>query len=147
MLTPKLFRVCSWVFRGVYPRLPVLGELRSSVALIERQGRFLMQWRSDGLGWAFPGGMAWFWESPEQTLTREVFEETGLRVTQARFRFLYHSRHYIPSRISVFAVETSGEPQSSWEGEVSWQTLAQVEAELFAAHRAIAKFLATSAGS
>lgn len=145
MLGPRLFRLCSRIFREVYPRVPVLGELRSSIAIIERDGRYLMQERSDGLGWAFPGGVAWFWESPEQTLRREVREETGLHLTAVQFVFLYHDRTFIPSRISVYRSQAQGEPRGSWEGGLSWRPRGELAEGLFPAQRAVVEFLASAA--
>lgn len=141
MLSPRLFRLGSRIFRAVYGRFPILGELRSSIALIKRDGRFLMQRRSDGLGWAFPGGVAWFWEKPEQTLRREVFEETGMVIASARLLFVYHDRTFIPSRVSVFAAQAEGELHGSWEGEVGWRALDDVRDAVFAAQKPLLAYL------
>jgi len=141
MLGPRLFRLCSRIFREVYGRVPILGELRSSVAVIRRGEQYLLQQRSDGLGWAFPGGVAWFWEQPEQTLAREVFEETGLTIASPRLLFVYHDRTFIPSRISVFAAEATGELRGSWEGEASWQDLNEVRKAVFPAQLPLLAYL------
>lgn len=118
-----LFRCCSRVFTAVYGRWPVLGELPSSVAVIRRGGDFLLQWRSDGLGWAFPGGTARWRESPEHCLRRELREETGLELTDCRLWFTYSDGHYVPSRVSVFTATAIGEPRPSWEGRAEWRGL------------------------
>ncbi|MGH9393992.1 MAG: NUDIX domain-containing protein [Terriglobales bacterium] len=115
----NLFRLCSRAFVAVYGRFPLFGDLRSSVAIIQRGDQFLLQHRSDGLGWAFPGGTALFWENPEQTLRRELLEETGMEMVSCRALFQYRDCAFVPSRISVFAAEVAGTPRGSWEGEVA----------------------------
>ena len=45
-----------------------------------RAGVFLMLRRTDGEGWAFPGGTLKDGETPEQAAWRETFEETGYRL-------------------------------------------------------------------
>ncbi|HXE31345.1 MAG TPA: NUDIX domain-containing protein [Terriglobales bacterium] len=136
MVSQALFRACSRIVVATYGRFPLFGELRSSIAVLRRGERYLLQQRADGLGWAFPGGMSWFWETEEQTLRREVKEETGLEITRLRREFVYHDRHYLPSRIAVFACEASGEPRGSWEGEPRWMPLPPREA-FFAAQLSI----------
>ena len=51
------------------------------LGLIERDGRLLMERRSDCGRWGFVGGAAEVEESLEDALRREVLEETGLVVT------------------------------------------------------------------
>ncbi len=72
--------------------------------IIEREGRVLLLQRhgSHGAGsWATPGGHLDFGESPEQCAIREAQEETGLDVTDVRFRaitndvFVAEGKHYI----------------------------------------------------
>lgn len=46
------------------------------------QGRILLQRRSDYGNWGLPGGGMNAGESIEETMIREIYEETGLRVTQ-----------------------------------------------------------------
>ena len=121
----------------------MLGELRSSIALIRRGDRYLLQRRSDGLGWAFPGGTAYFWESPEQTLRREIREETGLVLGSCRELFQYRDATFVPSRITVFEAEAEGAPRGSWEGEVEWMPIQPVPEPFFAAQQAVLRFLAS----
>jgi len=141
MLPPRLFRFCSRLFVATYGRWPLFGELRSSIAIVRRGELFLLQRRSDDLGWAFPGGTAFFWESPEQTLRRELREETGVEARSLRLLFVYRDRHFVPSRISVFAVEAEGELRSSWEGEARWIPLADAIPEFFAAQQVVLDYL------
>lgn len=138
-------RTFRWVSRavvGIYGTLPLFGELRSSIAVIRRGEEYLLQQRADDLGWAFPGGMAWFWESEEQTLVREVREETGLEPHEVEPWFIYHSRLYLPARISVFRAQAAGKPRGSWEGEASWQALtAEIRAHFFPAQAEVLRRL------
>ncbi|MGH9486511.1 MAG: NUDIX domain-containing protein [Terriglobales bacterium] len=120
---PTLFRLCSRLVVATYGRFPVFGELPSAAAVIRRGELFLLQWRSDGLGWAFPGGTSRPGESPEHTLRREVREETGLHLHSCQLLFAYSDRHHIPSRLSVFTAHAEGRLRSSWEGLVEWRPL------------------------
>lgn len=141
LLTPRLFRFLSRVFVAAYGRFPVLGELRSSVLVAQRGGEFLLQRRSDGLGWAFPGGTAWFWERAEQTLAREIREETGLEVGAAQLLFVYHDRHFVPSCVSVYSGAVTGRLRSSWEGEIAWMPLEAARGHFFPAQVPILEHL------
>ena len=134
---PRLFRLCSRTFVAVYGRVPLLGELRCAVGVIQRGDRVLLQDRSDGCGWSFPGGVAWFWEVPEQTMRREVREETGMEVGPCRLLFSYACRKPIPQRIFVYAAEAAGEPRSSWEGVASWERREAIPEPFFEPHRPI----------
>lgn len=141
---PELFKLCSKTFIAVYGRFPLLGELRSSVGIVRRGGDVLLMQRSDGLGWAFPGGTAWFWESPAQTLRRELHEETGMRVESERLVLAYSDRHFIPSRISVFEVSASGSPRGTWEGDVAWHPLHSLPQPFFPCQLPILHLLSTA---
>ncbi|HET9784066.1 MAG TPA: NUDIX domain-containing protein [Terriglobales bacterium] len=125
----------------MYSRLPFLGELRCAVAVIRRGDTVLLQERSDGGGWSFPGGVAWFWEQPEQTMRREIREETGMTVDTCRLLLTYSRRKPILQRIYVFAAEAQGEPRPSWEGVSSWQSLQPVPEPFFVPHRPVLSHL------
>jgi len=146
MLPPAIFRFCSRAFVAVYGRVPIFGELRSSIGVLRRGDEYLLQQRNDGLGWAFPGGVAWIWESDEQALRREIMEETGVTVGSARKLFVYRDTHYIPSLITVFALDASdadGEARGSWEGDVQWRKLDDVRLHFFISQQPILEYLAS----
>lgn len=128
------FLVCSRIFVAVYRRFPVFGRLRTSLAVVWRQGRLLMIERSDRLGCAFPGGVSMPWESDEVSMRRELREETGLESRADRLLFRYHDDSRIPVAISVYWVEARGEPRSSWEGVALWLAPAEAEARIFSLH-------------
>lgn len=133
-LGARAFRLCSRLFVAVYGRCPVLGELRCTAAIIRRGDTVLLQDRSDGCGWAFPGGVAWLWEKLEQTMRREIQEETGLEVGACRLLFTFSCRRPVPQRIYVYAAEATGELRSSWEGRPSWQSLEPPPEPFFPSH-------------
>ena len=137
------FRLCSRAAVAIYGRVPVLGELRSSIGLIRRGDEYLLQWRADELGWAFPGGMAMFWETEEQTLRREIQEEAGLPVVACRPLFVYHTRLYLPSRVSVFEAEVDATLplRGSWEGDPCWRTIEPPPRPFFPAQQAVLDYL------
>ena len=70
--------------------------LRMSVSAVifDRQGRLLLQQRSDGGQWGLPGGSVEIGESLHDAVIREVDEETGLTVTPGRLVGLYSSPEF-----------------------------------------------------
>ena len=61
-------------------------------AIIEKDGRILLQRRSDNGLWGLPGGLLELEETFEEAAVREVREETGLEVRLTAFIGIYH--HY-----------------------------------------------------
>lgn len=56
----------------------------SRIVIVDRAGRILLQHRSDFGVWGIPGGSAEEGETLEAAIKREVTEETGLSVSDAR---------------------------------------------------------------
>ncbi len=72
--------ICPSCGRVIYP------EITSSViACIENQNRILLTKYPNSEYWSLPAGYVEAGESLETALKREVFEETGLRVTDIRY--------------------------------------------------------------
>jgi 8-oxo-dGTP pyrophosphatase MutT (NUDIX family) len=143
-LKRRLFFVVARVCFGLYRTFPIFGPLRASVALIHRENKFLAIERNDGRGMSLPGGIAGRREAPESTMRREVLEETGLTVTLAHFEMTYFSAADVPSNISVFRAEATGELQESWEGTPHWMTVEELELRLIKSQRPVLKLIAST---
>lgn len=101
--------------------------------------------RNDGRGLSFPGGLALPWESDEKALIREIKEETGLLCDGFEFAFRYDSRVEIPVLITVFHVQTTGEPRGSWEGVPQWMEVSELSQGILRSQQyAVAQLLAPS---
>src|SRR5215831_3995270 len=111
-----LFRVIARTAIATYSRVPIFGYLRASVAVLRKDDLILVIDRNDGRGFSFPGGLAHPGETAEQTMRREVEEETGLKIEKSSFLFEYRSTSDIPCVVSVFEIEASGPLAESWEG-------------------------------
>ena len=146
MLIHHLQRLAYWIWSrsatSVYRRFPIFGRLRGSNAIIESDGRFLVIRRNDGLGLCFPGGLAARKESILDALHREVLEETGLVLTEAKECFSFESDLRLPSTTTVFTATAEGTPRGSWEGIPVWLTLAEIDQEkILAPHVEIVNYL------
>lgn len=68
-------------------KLPKIPFIVVAVALVDRDGKLLVQQRPDGLSmaglWEFPGGKLEPGETPEQALIRELAEELAIDVDHA----------------------------------------------------------------
>lgn len=64
-------------------------RVSASAVIFDRQGRLLLQQRSDGGQWGLPGGSVEIGESLREAVAREVREETGLAVVPHRLVGLY----------------------------------------------------------
>lgn len=65
--------------------------LNCAGAVIVRDGRILLQRRSDNGGWGLPGGLLELEETYAQAALREIWEETGLRCRLTSLLGLFHN--------------------------------------------------------
>jgi 8-oxo-dGTP pyrophosphatase MutT (NUDIX family) len=132
-----LFFILSRTYVAVYSRLPILGYLRASVAVIRDGELVLVIERSDGRGLSFPGGLSWPWETAERAMVREVLEETGLRIEKSSLLCEYKSSADVPCALSVFTAEAAGALADSWEGSPRWLPLTQIRPQLLPSQQPI----------
>ncbi len=140
----KLFWLVSRVAFWAYRQAPIFGPWPASVGIIQEGPRFLVIRRNDGRGLSFPGGLGLPWESEEQTLVREVREETGLRAEGCEFAFRYESSSVMPARIAVFRAQAAGATRSSWEGTPEWVEIAELRKNIISSQIYIVERLAAA---
>jgi 8-oxo-dGTP pyrophosphatase MutT (NUDIX family) len=115
--------------------------LPGAVAIIRRNGGFLVIDRNDGHGLSLPGGMAHLHEEPLGTLRREVEEETGLNVSSATLLFNYRDDSIFPAQIFVFEADAVGELHGSWEGEPVVASLDDLRQRIIRSQRRVVQWL------
>src|SRR5437588_1396521 len=130
-------RTCFTLYRW----FPLFGKLRASIAIIQRDGKFLAIHRNDGRGVSLPGGISGLKETAEASLDREMLEETGLSVTGKKLLHEYYSDADVPCNISVFEVQASGELRNSWEGSPQWMTVDELEPRLLESQRPVLEWI------
>ena len=130
-------RTCFVLYRW----LPLFGKLRAALGIVQQDGQFLVIHRNDGRGFCLPGGICAWKEAAEDTLRREIQEETGLIVTEGELRLSYFSDADVPCNISVFAVQTTGELKNSWEGSPHWMTVDEFEPRLLLSQQPVLEIL------
>ncbi len=140
-LKRRLFWIIARTCFKLYRWFPLFGLLRASIGIIRQGESFLVIQRNDGRGLSLPGGIAGWKETEEETLRREVTEETGLNVTSQELRMRYESRADVPCTISVFEVEASGELKNSWEGAPRWITVTELDRQLLGSQRPVFELL------
>jgi len=96
--------------------------------LIDIRDRVLLQYKSRGFGrgkWNGPGGKIENGESPIECVRREVFEETGIEILNARllgeleFIFPHNNADNFYSYVFV-SYDYRGKPKDKGEGELKW---------------------------
>ncbi len=101
----------------------------STLCYIERDGCYLMLYRNKKAAdpcegkWVGVGGKFEPGESPDECLLREVFEETGLRLTkyEARGVITFLSDRWPEENMYLYtATEWEGELTNCSEGELAW---------------------------
>lgn len=112
-------------------------------AVIVRDGKILLGKRGAEPckgQWGTVGGFVEWGEQLEETLAREVFEETGLKVISSRMIGVYSDPARHPQQVVnvAFAVETKGEPKAGDDiEEVKWVPLDQIPDNLAFDHAKI----------
>ena len=71
------------------PTMPEAIKPAAAAVILDAQGALLLHKRSDNGFWGLPGGWMHVGESVEQCILREVYEETGLRVSVRRLVGVY----------------------------------------------------------
>jgi 8-oxo-dGTP pyrophosphatase MutT (NUDIX family) len=137
----RIFWIIARTCFTLYRRFPLFGALRASIGLIQRNEKFLVIHRNDGRGLCFPGGISKWRETEEETLGREILEETGLSVRGKELKLKYYSNADVPCNISVFAVQATGELKNSWEGSPQWITVPEIEPRLLPSQRPVLELL------
>jgi len=137
----RLFWMVARTCITLYGWFPLFGTLRASIGIIRRDDKFLIIHRNDGRGLCFPGGISKWREAEEETLRREILEETGLIVSGEELTLKYYSDADVPCDTSVFEVQASGEVRNSWEGTPRWTTVAELEARLLLSQRPVLELL------
>ena len=109
----------------------------TNLCLVEdpTNGKVVLQYRSPDRykkwsGYAFPGGHIEEGESLAESVIREVYEETGLTITNPKLVAVKDWEPDEGGRYIVFcykATEFTGQLRSSEEGEVSWVEKDQLE--------------------
>ena len=102
--------------------------IEASLCHITRGRRLLLKKANSGVSmgkWNGPGGKLEKGETPVQNVSREVLEETSLRIVRPSYRgrieFCLNGRGVLDYVVHVFlATRFSGRPKSSEEGKVRW---------------------------
>lgn len=123
----RMFWIVARTCFALYGWFPLFGTLRASLGIIHRDGKFLVIHRNDGRGLCLPGGISGWREAEEETLHREVLEETGLSVSAKELVQRFYSEADIPCNVSLFEVQATGEVKDSWEGSPQWLTVDELE--------------------
>jgi ADP-ribose pyrophosphatase YjhB (NUDIX family) len=137
----RMFWMVARTCFTLYHWFPLFGTLRASIGILLRDDKILIIHRNDGRGLSLPGGISKWRETEEETLAREILEETGLSVTGKELKLKYSSEADVPCNISVFEVEASGELKNSWEGSPQWTTVAEIEPRLLPSQRPLLDLL------
>jgi 8-oxo-dGTP diphosphatase len=104
-------------------------SIRATICEVIQDGKLLLQRKSVGKfgeeKWNGPGGKLESGETPWEGVTRELYEETGIKIKDPRLMGVldfYFGRKSEPNWICyVFSTETfSGEPENLGEGELRW---------------------------
>lgn len=88
----------------------------------DEAGRLLLQEKSSGEAWSLPAGAIEPGETPQEAITREVMEETGLAVTSTsilgvfggrEFRYVYPNGDQVEYVVTLFKCRV-GDGSGAW---------------------------------
>jgi 8-oxo-dGTP pyrophosphatase MutT (NUDIX family) len=136
----RLLYLRSKIARALYRWFPVY-KMTGAVGVLRRGDLILVIDRADSMGYCFPGGLSRRNESGEQTVRRELLEETGLTMTAARFLFRYAETGGFSEFTSVYEISAVGDVRGSGEGRPLWLTIHDIEARLYPPQTAVLTFL------
>lgn len=111
------------------------------MGIIRKGDTFLVIERNDGRGVSFPGGLCNPWEQDDQALSREILEETGLKVASSDFKFRYRSDADVKVEVSVWEVTAEGVVEGSWEGAPRWLRLCEFGSRVIPGQRPVVEVL------
>ena len=119
----------------------------AGVAVFDSAGRLLLQRRADSGEWALSGGFMELGESIEDTARREVFEETGLTLTNLKLFTVFSkpvkTLHNGDQVQIVHIIYTSQNPQGNLKAqagevlELRYFGLEDLPRDIFEPHRAL----------
>ena len=98
--------------------------------IFNEKGEVLLQRRGDFGKWGFPGGAVELGETPEMAAVREVKEETGLVLTDYRYRGIvtFVSNEWGTESMHLFTADGfEGEMKTCDEGELVWVPKSEIE--------------------
>lgn len=78
------------------PKMPDRLGVATNGFIRDQTGKILLQQRADNGFWGMPGGQVELGESVEQSVVREVYEETGLEVRVERLIGIYSGPESYP---------------------------------------------------
>ena len=112
-----------------------MAELFGASVVVERDGNILLILREDFEVWGLPGGMVEPGESSAEAAIREVYEETGVKISLDKLCGIYN--HQLGHQVLFFAHALAGEPRPDGHEtlKVQWFPLDQLPELLIGWHR------------
>ncbi|MFF5391171.1 NUDIX hydrolase [Streptomyces sp. NPDC013012] len=100
-------------------------------AVVREDGRLLAIRRADNGTWELPGGVLELTEAPEEGVTREVWEETGIRVEVEELTGVYKNTTRGIVALVFRCKPSGGEERTSTESTaVEWLTPEEITARM-----------------
>lgn len=111
-------------------------RMRVAAAVIERDGRFFVTRRQDGVHlegyWEFPGGKCEAGETDAACLSREMHEELGVEIEVQRL--LLSVAHEYPDRtieLHFYACQMTGSPTARLRQQMRWASRDELDSLSF----------------